>query len=109
MVWIDGKKVVVLRKQQGLDQTQLAEAAGIAQSVISRMERGMQVDYKLSVVVSIARVLGVPVDTLLADGADLNPFDPELQAIITELEKRDAQTQRIAARTLRGLLNGLDS
>jgi transcriptional regulator with XRE-family HTH domain len=106
--WIDGEKVTALRKQQGLDQLGLAEAANVAQSVISRMERGMQSDYKLSVIVSIARVLGVTVDSLLIQSEAIDRLDPEFQAIITILENRDKQTQRIVAKTIRGLLEGLD-
>lgn len=108
MSWINGEKIAALRKQHGLDQLELAKAADVAQSVISRVEREMQGDYKLSVIVSIARVLGVTVDELLVKGENSGQFDPELQAMITILESRDKQTQRIAARTIRGLLEGLD-
>lgn len=108
MSWINGEKIAALRKQHGLDQLQLAKAADVAQSVISRMERGMQSDYKLSVIVSVARVLGVTVEDLLEQGDNKGQLDPELQAVISILESRDKRTQRLAARTIRGLLAGLD-
>jgi transcriptional regulator with XRE-family HTH domain len=106
--WIDGEKVVALRKQRKMDQLSLAKAAGVAQSVLSRMERGMQDDYKLSVIVSVARVLGVSVDDLLTSTNNRPELEPELQAILNIIEQRDFNTQRIAARILRGLIDGLD-
>lgn len=108
MNWIDGEKVAALRKQQGLDQLGLAEAADVAQSVISRMERGMQSDYKLSVIVAIARVLGVTVDSLLLQSEAIDRLDPEFQAVINILESRNKQTQRLAARIIKGMLEGVD-
>jgi len=108
--WIDGNKIAALRKQKQMDQTELANQAGIAQSVISRMERNMQVDYKLSVVIVVANVLGVGIDDLLASDAKLSNEDniePELKSILKELPTLDAKSQRIVAKTMKTLIDAL--
>ena len=62
--FIDGSLIAKLRKQKGWEQQQLAAAAAVDPSVVSRLEQGIQEDFKLSVAVSIAKALGVCVDVL---------------------------------------------
>jgi transcriptional regulator with XRE-family HTH domain len=57
-------RVRELRKRAGLSQRALAEAAGIDQSAISRIERGQR-DVSLNRLDAIARALRVPVAKLL--------------------------------------------
>jgi transcriptional regulator with XRE-family HTH domain len=54
-----------LRREQGLDQKDLAAKAGIAQSTVSRAESGGQVTAPTAL--ALARVLGVSVEALLGD------------------------------------------
>ncbi len=53
-----------LRKEQGLDQTQLATRAGVAQSTVSRAESGGKLTADTAL--ALARVLKVSVEELLA-------------------------------------------
>lgn len=106
---VDGARIANLRKQRGLDQYELAEKAGVAPSVISRLERNLQADYKLSVIVSVARILGVTVDELLIDTDVEQDMLPEFRAVLDEIRSRDVTTQRLAAGVLRGLLEVSDT
>lgn len=56
-----------LRREQGLDQLELARRAGLAQSTVSRVERGGELT--ATTALALARVLGVTVEELLADRA----------------------------------------
>lgn len=61
---IDGQKIVELRKLRNWEQQDLAKVAGITSSVVSRLERNLQSDCKLSVIVAISKALDVPVESL---------------------------------------------
>lgn len=56
-----------LRAIKAWDQQTLATKAGIDRSIISRLERGLQQDLRVSVLVGLARALSVSVDSLLLD------------------------------------------
>ena len=63
---LDTQVLRSLREAKGWDQQTLANAAGIDPSVISRLERGLQIDLRASVLVAVARALAIPVDSILA-------------------------------------------
>jgi transcriptional regulator with XRE-family HTH domain len=92
-----------------MGQYELAEAAQINASVISRMERELQADFKLSVVVAIAQALGVHVDELLISHQKTEEikqnFVPELETTLIELRKQPATIQRQAAGVIKGLIS----
>jgi transcriptional regulator with XRE-family HTH domain len=106
---VNGQKITALRKQKGWDQYELAREAGIAPSVVSRLERDLQADFKISVVTAVANALGVTVDSLLVETAQVESVTiiPELQSIIAVLGKYPEQVQKIAAGILNGLLSVL--
>src|SRR5689334_8077888 len=79
---INNSKIVELRLQRKWDQKQLAQAAGVAQSVISRLEQGLQADFKISVIAAVAKALGVSVDSLLA-----LPYQPDTGDVVIELRE----------------------
>lgn len=108
--WVDGGKIAELRKQQGLGIRELASKAHIDHSILSRLERDLQEDCKLSIIASIASVLGVKVDDLLRHGQRTTNHSlvPELQAVNNELAKRSTEIQQQAAGILRGYLSTLD-
>ncbi len=108
---INNSRIVELRQQKKWEQIQLAQAAGVAQSVISRLEQGLQADFKISVIAAVAHALGVSVDSLLA-----LPYQPqigdvvvELQEVINKLSQKASSHQRQAAGILRGYIATLDS
>ena len=108
MVLLNNKKIKNLREHRGWDQYELADVAKVNASVISRLERGLQTDFKLSVIVAIAQALGVSVDELLANSE--NPkteqqFIPELEAVLADIRLHPASLQKQAAGVLRGLLS----
>jgi transcriptional regulator with XRE-family HTH domain len=69
-----------LREARGWDQQTLAATAGVDPSVVSRLERGLQLDLKASVLVALARALDSQVDALL----DV-PYHQGRPAFIAEL------------------------
>lgn len=107
---LDGQKIAQMRQQRGWDQYELAKQAGVHPSVISRLERGVQEDARLSVVLAIADALGITVDELLSRTAVedvVQTMVPELQVILVELQKQPAVIQQQAAGILRGFLSTL--
>jgi transcriptional regulator with XRE-family HTH domain len=58
------------RKRAGLTQVELAEASGVLQTTISRIECGGATDPNFSTVVRLAKVLGIRPEQLRFDGRD---------------------------------------
>src|SRR5262245_12483214 len=56
---LDTQALRSLREAKGWDQQTLASAAGVDPSVVSRLERGLQVDLKASVLVGLAYALDI--------------------------------------------------
>jgi len=107
---IDIDKLIALRNAKGWDQKQLAEAAGVDRSVISRLERSLQEDCRLSVLVALARALEAPAETLInADNAaPIYDFSPELTATIMRLKMHSPAEQHRVALIINAFLTGLE-
>lgn len=107
---INGDKILELRKARGWEQQDLADAANVARSVISRMERSIQSDFQVSVLISVASAFGVSTDSLLMPEyqQEQPTIAPELQSAVSQLSERPTAVQKLAASVLTGLLNGLD-
>ena len=102
---INNARITELRRKRKWEQQQLAKEAGVAKSVISRLERGLQDDFKISVIAAVAKALGVSVDSLLLHSqVDTDDIDGELQEIMLKLSKQPKTIQRQAAGILRGYL-----
>lgn len=87
-----------LREGRGWDQLTLAREAGIDPWVISRLERGLQDDMRVSVLVAVARALQTPVDLLLVEPIVTPALGAELTgAIATLAELAPAQQRQVAA------------
>jgi transcriptional regulator with XRE-family HTH domain len=62
-----GQKVRRLRKQAGMNQQQLAAAAGLAMSMVTHIEQGRTKDPRWSTIQALAKGLGVPEAELRTD------------------------------------------
>ncbi len=58
--------VKVLRRQHGLNQTQLATRVGVTQAYIAMLEKGNKVNPTLALLMKLAKALKVKVADLLA-------------------------------------------
>lgn len=77
-----GRAIKLCRNQRGLNQSELADAAGgLSTSYVSLLERGEREDPSLSTLESIANALEIPLSVLLflaADDDELNGLDREI-------------------------------
>jgi len=62
---INGEKIREIRKNKGLEQSDLAAVAGVSVSYISQIERGVRKNPSIDVLYAIANKLEVNVDDLL--------------------------------------------
>lgn len=103
---VDGELIRQLRERRGWSQRELALAAQVDPSVVSRLERGLQDDVKLSVVVALARVLDVSIDHLVRIYRQKpGTLIAEMSFVIEQLAQQPIQVQRYAFGILRGLLS----
>jgi transcriptional regulator with XRE-family HTH domain len=98
-----------LREARGWDQQQLSTVSGVNQSVISRLERGLQMDLKVSVLLALSRALQTPIERLL-----LAPYQPvpapltaELNDVMNSLGRLSAAHQHQVTLMLRGYMAGM--
>lgn len=61
-----GERVRILRKHRGLSQTQVAQAADLAQAYLSELEAGKKA-FRLGTLERICRALDVPVHVVMLD------------------------------------------
>ena len=87
-----GRRVKKLRKEQGIKQTELADALGISYQYMSMIETGKR-QLSLSLLVDLANRLGATTDELLYGSLDsLNKkYDQDMQDIMEDCtpEERD--------------------
>lgn len=102
---VNGPVLRELRLGRGWDQKQLAIAAGINPSVVSRLERGMQRDVAASVLIALAQVLAVPVDALLkVPHHERSQVLAEVTAAVADLSTLSEGYQRQGAAILRAFI-----
>jgi transcriptional regulator with XRE-family HTH domain len=106
---IDNQVLRSLREAKGWEQQTLATTAGVDPSVISRLERGLQIDLKASVLVALAHALDIPVDSLLAAPYQqvVTDLAPELVAAIAALASLPQPQQRHVAALLRTYISAM--
>jgi len=107
---IDGAALRRLREVRNWDQSALARRAGISQSVVSRLERGLQDNLDAAVLIALARTLGTAVDALLAAPTqpDQAPLVSELAVIVPELARLPERDQRRVAAILQAYVRASD-
>src|SRR5215469_1939514 len=77
-----GERIRIYRMRRGISQKQLAELVGRSESWLSQVERGIRSVDRLSVLVDIARILKVDVETLSGHQLALAPNGlPELEGV----------------------------
>jgi transcriptional regulator with XRE-family HTH domain len=96
-----------LREARGWDQLTLAQRAGVDPSVISRVERGLQDDMRVSVLVALARTFQVSTDFLLVDPVTPLAMSDDLSAAVVTLGQLSVARQRQVAALLRAYLTHL--
>lgn len=74
-----GEKILKLRTQRGWTQTELAERAGISQTIISRLEKHQRHNVNADVLKRLAQALGCTTDYLVGMHED-DDIVPELWA-----------------------------
>lgn len=80
-----GERLKQMREKNGLTQTELATAMGVAQQAINRWERG-KLDASLPALKDMARILGVSADYLL--GLVDNPKDHYAEDRLTPEQRK---------------------
>ena len=70
-----GEKVTELREKKGMNQKELAEASGITQATISRIEKGKVHQLKSEALKRLAGALGSTVDYLVDKTNTITPTD----------------------------------
>lgn len=106
---LDARTLRAMREAKGWDQQTLARAAGVDQSVISRLERGIQGDLRASVLIGLARAFQIPVDALLATPYPYEPaaLIPEVARAVADLGRLPTDIQRHVAAILRAYISEL--
>jgi transcriptional regulator with XRE-family HTH domain len=94
-----GRRVRQARVRAGLTQARLAEAAGVTDETVSRIERGAY-EAAFSTIVVLARALGVSIDGLAGLGGKERPVRSG-SPLVTELARA---AEKLAPRAVRTLL-----
>jgi len=105
-----GKRVQKLREERGMNQRQLAEACGLTQATISRIESGQVVQLKSEAMKRLARCLGVTTDFLTGNtdnmtSSELIEADKNAQYIFRGYEKLPEEGKQ----ELKGFIDWLEN
>ena len=87
-----GEKIAKLRKEKGLTQSQLAEMISVSNKTISRWETGEGYP-EISLLVPLAKALGVSTDYLLKDASDEGAQTQSTAETAAESEGAPSETQ----------------
>lgn len=66
-----GEKLRLLRKREGLTQTQLADMLGVDHTHVGKMERGERTP-SLEILIKLTQIFNVTSDQLIMDDRDLD-------------------------------------
>lgn len=93
-----GKKIAEIRKQKGYSLTELAELTNISKSYLSNIERNLNKNPSLKVVIKIAKVLEVDLLTLLKNGNELDThiyIEKEWVEFVSELKEIGVEKEQL--------------
>lgn len=86
-----GEKIISLRKQANLSQSELAEKINVSRTIIGNYERNTNTP-SIEVLLKIAKVFDVTVDFLIGEGS-FSSYDKEIVKRIEDIEQMDTQTK----------------
>jgi XRE family transcriptional regulator of biofilm formation len=87
-----GELVKNYRVKRGLSLSKLAERAGVDKSYLHSIERNVDPIPSIQFLEKIAPILGIAIDTLLAECSD-QTFDPVWNDIVTKVLERGLTTE----------------
>jgi len=86
-----GDKIIQLRKQANLSQSELATKIGASRTIIGNYERNMNTP-SIDMIIKIAQVFNVSLDFLIGEG-ELANHDKDVIRRIEDIEKLDNETK----------------
>ena len=103
-----GERIAELRRQMGMNRPRLAREADVSYSFLVQVETGQRENPQADKLAKVAKVLGVPVDALLALDQPLpTAVDTDVAEIrrelITRINAMDEAQLLLAARALDGV------
>jgi len=86
-----GDRIITLRKQKNMSQTDLAKATGVSREIIGRYERSEALP-SIEVAKKIADTFAVSLDYLVGEGMNAS-FDKKSLKRLEDIEKLDTDTK----------------
>jgi transcriptional regulator with XRE-family HTH domain len=87
-----GNKIIQLRKQNNLSQSDLAKKIGASRTIVGNYERNSNMP-SIEILLKIAKVFNVSVDYLIGEGK-LSSYDKEVLKRIEDIEQLDQETRK---------------
>ena len=87
-----GNKIIQLRKQHNLSQSELAKKIGASRTIVGNYERNSNAP-SIEILLKIAKVFNVSVDYLIGEGK-LSAYDKEVLKRIEDIEQLDPETRK---------------
>ncbi|WP_349410683.1 helix-turn-helix transcriptional regulator [Pseudalkalibacillus sp. SCS-8] len=89
-----GKNIIGLRKKKGLSLTELAERAGISKSYLSNIERDVNTNPSIQVLLKLAHVLQVDIADIVKDRKETT-IDREMEELIRAFKQSGVKKEDI--------------
>lgn len=93
-----GKRLKLVRESAGLDDVDVAAAAGLCRTHVHSLEVGWILNPRYETVLALSRVLGAPLDYLLA-GQGQPPSSSEVMAAFKRARRQSRSRARPAAQS----------
>ncbi len=87
-----GSKIIQLRKDNNLSQSQLANKIGVSRTIVGNYERGTN-SPSVEILLKIANTFNVSVDFIIGE-SNLSSYDKEILKRIEDIEKLDEETKK---------------
>lgn len=102
-----GKRIIALRKDAGMTQTQVAQALNVSQQAVQAWEAGRR-RIQISILPAVARVLSVSLEDLLGEEAEKAARKrgptPKWQQLIEEIDSLPKAKQKMISEMLSALI-----